>query len=158
MEAASDDLIGLLDQLQGIVEPPPVSMMPQTWAWAIVAALLLVAVAAILLAWRRHRHATAWRRAALAELAALAPGLRESEPASLERLETLLRRAALVTHRRDEAAPLTGEAWARFLSATGGDFGKLGPALAEAPYRPDPRCDGPAALDAARHWIRHQHA
>jgi hypothetical protein len=154
----SDSLVDLLDQLQDIVEPPPVSMMPQTWAWAVLAGILLLALGFGLWACLRHRRATAWRRAALAELRTLAPALEVGDPAALARLQTLLRRVALVTAPRPDVAPLTGNAWAGYLAQTGGDFGPLAPALADAPYRPAAGYDGRAALAAARRWIGRQHA
>jgi hypothetical protein len=149
-----DSLIDLIDQLQDIVEPAPVSMIPQTWAWAVVAAFLLAGLVAGGWAWVRHRRATAWRRAALAELRALAPALEASEPGALARLQTLLRRVALATAPRAEVAGLTGTDWADYLARTGGDFGALGATLAEAPYRPGRAGEGRVALDAARAWIR----
>jgi hypothetical protein len=153
-----DNLIGLIDQLQDIVEPARISMAPQTWAWAVVATLLLAALAAGGWAWLRHRRATAWRRAALAELSTLAPALEAGEPQALARLQTLLRRVALATGPRAEVAGLTGAGWAVYLERTGGDFGKFGATLADAPYRPVHAGDGRAALDAARSWIRRRHA
>jgi hypothetical protein len=153
-----DSLIGLIDQLQDIVEPPPVSMVPQTWAWGVVAALLLAAIAAGGWAWLRHRRATAWRRAALAELRALAPAVEAGEPGAIGRLQTLLRRVALATAPRAEVAGLTGAGWADYLARTGGRFGPLGATLADAPYRAAPVDEGRAALDAARAWIRRRHA
>lgn len=153
-----DSLIGLIDQLQDIVEPAPVSMVPQTWAWVAVAALLLAALVAGVWAWVRHRRATAWRRAALAELRALAPALEAGEPGALARLQTLLRRVALASAPRSEVAGLSGPGWADYLARTGGDFGALGATLADAPYRPVRADDGRAALDAARAWIRGRHA
>jgi hypothetical protein len=154
----ADNLVDLLDQLRDITEPPPIPMWPATWAWAVLAALLLAGLALGAVAFVRHRRATAWRRAALAELRGLAPELAAGDPVALARLQTLLRRVALVTAERAEAAPLAGDAWAGFLERTGGDFGALGAALAAAPYRPAPAYDGGAAISAARRWICRQHA
>ncbi len=156
--APADSLIDLLDQLDDIVLPPPVSMTPQTWAWAVVAAALFAALALGLVVFLRHRRATAWRRAALAELDTLAPGLEAREPDALARLQALLHRVALATAPRAEVAALSGAAWAAFLASTGGDFGPLAPAVADAPYRPATPYDGPSVLAAARRWIRHRHA
>lgn len=154
----ADSLVELLDQIEDIVTPAPVSMAPATPAWAIVAIAVVAALAVALWAWRRHRHATAWRRAALADLRALAPGLEAGDPAALAALQTLLRRVALVSADRAEVAALSGEAWARYLADTGAGFGPLGPDLARAPYRPVAGYDGRAALAAARAWIGHRHA
>lgn len=156
--APADSLVSLLDQLRDITEPPPVSMLPATWAWAILAALIAVTLAAAIVAFVRHRRATAWRRAALAELKRLAPALETGDPGALAALQTLLRRVALVTAPRPTVASLTGDDWARFLARTGGDFGPLAQRLAAAPYRPAAPCDGRAALAAARRWIGRQRA
>ncbi|MER2507755.1 MAG: DUF4381 domain-containing protein, partial [Amaricoccus sp.] len=110
--APADSLVSLLDQLRDITEPPPVSMMPTTWAWAILAALIAVTLAAAIVAFVRHRRATAWRRAALAELKRLAPALETGDPGALAALQTLLRRVALVTAPRPTVASLTGDDWA----------------------------------------------
>jgi hypothetical protein len=154
----ADSLVDLLDQLQDITEPPPVSMWPATWGWAIVAALLAAGLVIGLAAYIRHRRATAWRRAALAELRGLSTGLAAGDPAALPALQVLLRRVALVTRQRAQVAPLSGDGWTRFLSDTGGSFGPLARDLALAPYRPVPTFDGKAAVAAARRWIRRQHA
>lgn len=154
-----DSLVSLLDQLYDIAEPPPVSMMPATWAWAVLAGLLLALLAFGLWAWLRHRRRTAYRRAALAELRALAPDLVAGDPAALAPLDRLIRRTALVAFPRPEVATLTGEAWIAFLDRTGGTFAPFGPALATGPYAPDPPAfDGAALLAAGRHWIARHHA
>jgi hypothetical protein len=155
---AADNLVDLLDQLHDIALPPPVSMFPATWGWAVAGLLLLALLALAALAWHRHRRATAYRRAALAELRTLAPALEQDEAGAFARLDALLRRTALAAFPRAEVAALTGDAWAAFLDRTGGRFGPLGPALAAAPYAPRPALDGAAAERAARDWIAHHHA
>jgi hypothetical protein len=154
----ADSLVDLLDQLDGISTPPSVSMLPATPAWAVLALLLFAALALAAVAFHRHRRATAWRRAALAELRALAPALEAGDPAALASLQTLLRRVALVTAPRATVAPLAGGDWTRFLADTGAAFGPLARDLAAAPYTPAPRFDGHAVLAAARAWIRRRHA
>ena len=158
MEPAADSLVDLIDRLDDIAEPPPVSMLPATWAWAVVAALALALLALAVVAVVRHRRATAYRRAALAELAGLAPALTAGDPRALAATETLLRRTALAAYPRAEVATLGADAWLAFLARTGGDFAAVGPALAAAPYATPPPFDGPAALAAARRWIARHHA
>ena len=156
----TESLVSLLDQLHDIAEPPPVSMMPATWGWAILAACLLVLLAAGVWAWLRHRRRTAYRRAALAELDELAPALVGGNDASaLAVLDRLLRRTALVAFPRAEVATLTGSDWIAFLDRTGGRLAAFAPALATGPYaRHIPAFDGPGLLKAARHWIARHHA
>jgi hypothetical protein len=153
-----DSLVDLLDQLHDIVEPPPVSMMPATWGWAVVGAAMLAVLGLLLWLYARHRRATAYRRAALAELDMLAPRLEAGDATALAAAETLLRRTALAAFPRAQVATLTGSDWLAFLDRTGGDFAAVGPALAAAPYAPAPAFDGAAALRAARHWIARHHA
>ena len=64
----NDSLIGLIEQLTEPAEPPPIPMIPQTWGWAVLAALVLAALAYAVRRWIRHRRANAYRRAALAML------------------------------------------------------------------------------------------
>jgi hypothetical protein len=154
----ADSLVDLLNQLSEFTEPPPVSMVPATPAWTVLAALVLAGVAVAIWAWLRHRRVTAWRREAMAELDALAPGLEVCDPAALAALQTLLRRVALASAPRPQVAPLSGDGWTRFLADTGARFGDLARDLALAPYRPVAAYDGPAALAAARAWVRRRHA
>jgi len=154
-----DSLVELLDQLQDIVEPPPVSMAPATWTWAVLATLLLALAALAAVAWLRHRRRTAYRRAALAELDALAPALSRGDVPALAALAALIRRTALAAFPRDEVATLTGSGWIAFLDRTGGSFAPFAAALASGPYAADPPAfDGPRMLRAARHWIARHHA
>ena len=158
--APAESLVSLLDQLHDIAEPPPVSMMPATWGWAILAACLLVLLAAGVWAWFRHRRRTAYRRAALAELRALVPALAGGQDAAaLAVLDRLLRRTALAAFPRAEVATLTGTDWIAFLDRTGGQLAPFAPALTTGPYaRRIPAFDGPGLLTAARHWIARHHA
>lgn len=149
---APTTLIDLLDRLVEPPEPAPVPMTPQTWGWTVLAAALALALAWIAWrAWRRWR-ADAYRRAALAELAAAG-----DDPATIA---GILRRTALAAWPRERVASLTGRDWLAFLDATGGggSFGEgPGALLAEAPYRADaaPR---PGLGAIAAHWVRRHRA
>ncbi|QDL90406.1 DUF4381 domain-containing protein [Paroceanicella profunda] len=146
-EDAPTTLIDLLDMLAEPPAPPPVAMTPQTWGWGALLALVLLALA--WLAWRtwRHRRANAYRRAALAELAAAG-----DDPA---RIAGILRRTALAAWPRTRVASLTGPDWLAFLDATGGTGFVDGPgaALARAPYR-DGQAPVPGLGDLAAGWVR----
>jgi hypothetical protein len=149
-EAQPVTLLDLLDRLIEAPEPPPVSMMPQTWGWAVLALILLIAgmVAAIYM-WRRYR-ANAYRRYAVKELEAA-----RQDPAAVA---AILRRTALAAYPRRDVAGLTGDNWLRFLDAqvSGHDFlegpGRL---VAEAPYRVTG--SQPALYSIAKGWVlRHR--
>jgi Domain of unknown function (DUF4381) len=134
------DLVTLIEELQQPPEPIPVSMMPQTWGWAGLAALLTALLLWLLWrGWRRWR-ANAYRRAALAELE-----LAGDDPA---RIAGVLRRTALAAWPRVEVASLTGEDWPAFLSRTGPRplSRKAAETLVAAPYPGArslcPSCDG----------------
>ena len=140
-------LVDLIDRLVEVAEPEPISLLPQTWAWVAVAAILLAALAYAV--WRgivRHRH-NAYRRAALAELDAAgddAAGIAE-----------ILRRAALAAYPRADVAGLAGEQWLAFLDAHANArrFSEgPGRALASAPYAGPAQVPGLNAL--AREWVR----
>ena len=144
----------LLDQLAGIPEPPPVSWWPQTEAWGWVA--LAVALGLAVLAWRlaARRRASAYRRAALRELAR-----RSDSPAAVA---AIVRRTALAAYPRRDVAGLTGDDWLRFLDRTSGSEAfttGAGRALAAAPYAPRVEVDPEVVAGLARRWIeRHDGA
>ena len=144
-------LAGLLDQLEPVPVPPSVPMYPQTAGWLVLAAALIVALAVALLRWRKHRQATAHRRAALAELT-----LAADDRATIAEI---LRRTALVSFPRGEVAGLTGPHWAAFLDQSYGGDGFASPtgqALLASPYRgsaPDAQ-----ATALARDWIKRHKA
>ncbi len=140
------NLIDLLNRLAEPSEPAPVSLMPQTPGWTVLALLL-----ALLLAWLAWRavvrwRANAYRRAALVELAAAG-----DDPAAIA---TILRRVALAAWPRERVASLHGTQWLQFLDRSGGGGFVDGPgtALVDAPYRPRASAPGLGAL-AAR-WVR----
>jgi hypothetical protein len=140
------NLIDLLGQLAEPAAPPPVPLTPQTWGWAVLAAL-----AAALVIWLIARavlryRANAYRRAALAELEACG-----DDPS---KVAVILRRAALAAWPRDKVASLTGDAWVRFLHETGGFAQEQGAVLRAAPWQPDP-APAPALRRAGEEWVRH---
>jgi hypothetical protein len=105
-----------LQQLADIIEPAAPPWWPPAVGWQLLGALaLLIALALSIRAVRRYRR-SAYRRAALAELAALpAP----ADAACITPLLTLLRRVALIAYPRHQIAPLQGDAWLAFLEHTG---------------------------------------
>lgn len=142
----STSLIDLIDRLVEPPAPPPVSLMPQTWGWVVLAVLL--ALLAAWLVWRavgRWRDG-AYRRAALAELDAAG-----DDPAAIA---AILRRTALAAWPREEVASLSGEEWLAFLDSTGdgGFAGGPGAALLAGPYRQTG--PAPGLGDLAARWIR----
>jgi hypothetical protein len=149
------DLIELLDLLEPVPAPVDISLMPQTPGWI----LLGVAVATLTfftVRYVRKRHqANAYRRAALAELAACND--------DAVQIAALLRRTALAGFPRDKVAGLVGADWLKFLDQAYGEngfSGASGQMLLDAPYRKntsDPARDpasNPALSKLARTWIR----
>lgn len=142
------NLVELFDLLVLPDAPEPVSMWPQTagWIWLGLAVLLLISLAS----WRlwQWRRATAYRRAALAELRAAG-----DDPVAIS---GILRRTAMAAFSRDTVAGLQGSDWLGFLdrtspavSFTRSDAGRV---LAKAPFTPQtPHEDLAAMADA---WIR----
>lgn len=142
------DLFQLLDLLDPAPEPLPVSWMPQTVGWIWLSLALAVLFFFIIRRTIAHRRATAYRRAAAAELDTVG-----DDPA---KIASILRRAALAGFPREEVVSLTGVNWLTFLDQTMSGTGFAdgpGSLVATAPYQgaaPEPEL---AAL--ARRWIRH---
>lgn len=142
-------LAGLAD----IAVPSPVSWMPQTWGWAALAALLLVAAAWAEVRRRRRREANRYRREALAELSTVEARLR-SDPSALAAIPPLLKRVALAAWPRSEVASLSGDAWVAFLRRQAPLADAAARLLDDAEYRVAlAPADAEACVRAARAWI-----
>lgn len=86
-----------LRSLHDIAVPPPVSWMPQTWGWAVLAGLLGLALLVwALKTWRRYRR-NAYRREALRMLGDIERLLQtpEKHAEALHQLAEVLKRTAL---------------------------------------------------------------
>lgn len=145
---APPNLLDLMNRLAEPEAPLPVPFAPQTWGWVVLAALLALGIAWLARREIQRRRANAYRRAALAELAAA-----NDDPVAIA---AVLRRAALAAWPREAVASLTGEDWLRFLRETGGAAafsGAAGEALRVAPWRPDPPPSPELRLEAER-WVR----
>jgi hypothetical protein len=165
---ASEDLSGLsltelLDQLEPIVVPAPVSWWPQAPGWSYLGIFLLFVI--LFLAWRylKKRRANRYRRDALSELALLEKSLDDAASADLVAgVAALVRRTAMARYGREQVAACFGDRWLAFLDAKCRQPGfSQGAAsvLASAPY--DGRAsreEAIAAIAAARVWIRSHHA
>ena len=141
------NLIELLDLLEPVPEPPPVSLWPQTEGWIWLGVIAAVGAAWLIRRWLMARRADAYRRAALKEIAAAG-----DDPAVLAEI---VRRAALAAFPRAQVAGTYGEDWLAFLdrSYDGTGFSEgPGRALASAPYAPAANAPGLAAL--AAEWVR----
>jgi hypothetical protein len=141
-----------LSHLADIAVPSPIAWWPPAPGWWILAVALMVALAILAgEAIRRYRR-NAYRRIALAELAAIRP---TNDPAGLMAISAVLKRVALVAYPRIEVASLTGAAWLAFLDRTAGTeaFTK-GPAagLDQAAFAAS-EAKTEAILAAARRWV-----
>ncbi|MFP6656028.1 MAG: DUF4381 domain-containing protein [Myxococcota bacterium] len=150
------------DRMWGLKEiplPDPISFLPATSGWLLVAVLALLIMAGLArrrwLSWQRQ----SYRREALAQLEAI-----EREPRKLAELPRVIRTAALAAFPRAEVAGLRGVAWLSWLNRNGGRFDPAdAESLANLPYD-----EGTAArlapkeidhlLTASRAWVREHHA
>jgi hypothetical protein len=150
-----------------VVQPSPVSWMPQTVGWEVLGAVLLVA--ALALAWRgwRRWQRNRYRRDALAELKRLQAQWPSDDAQQrarvLAQLAALIKRCSLSAWPREQVASLSGPRWADFVLAHGGHGGHgaqaLAPLLRDMQYHDAAalarisRSDGQVLLTAAGQWI-----
>lgn len=141
------NLVDLLGQLIEPAEPEPISLMPQTWGWAVLCIVVLIlAAAAGYWLYRRYR-ANAYRRDALREL-----DVAGDNPALIAEV---LRRTALAAYPRRDVASLAGDDWLDFLDAQIPEPGfRAGPGriVATAAYRPS--SPEPLLSGLARRWVK----
>ena len=156
-----------LSQLADVVQPAPVSWMPQTAGWEVLGVVLAVLV--LWLAWRGVRRwwRNRYRRDALAELHRLELRWQadtSTGPEVLEALPVLVKRCALAAWPRDQVASRSGAEWARFLLANAGHATHgaeaLAPLVREIQYhdtaalkRVSPH-DVRVLIEASRQWIQ----
>lgn len=152
-----DDQSALLEQLRDVALPQAPGLWPPAPGWWLLAALF-VALALALAAWRlrwlqrwhsarEHRRAArvTWRAVALAEherLAALPQENAAQRAQLLAELSVLMRRVALATGERQQAAGLIDASWLAQLDRIDGDAGNysrgVGRLLTRHPYmRPE---------------------
>ena len=143
----------LVELLNDIAVPPAVSQFPSTVGWRIAAcwasAVVFLVVIQALLRWRRNRY----RRDALACLRRIEERAGD-DPAAIEEVGALIKRTAITAFSRERVAPLSGTAWADFLTQTSGDDVRVSAAAAQlsaVAYR-SPE-DPAAVLAAAQRWI-----
>jgi len=115
-----DDKARALEALKEIPLPVPISYMPQTVGWLIIAVGIAVALACLAFRLYRHYRANQYRRDALAQLNGLEREL--ADPAQRARailaLPVLVKRTALSFAPRERVASLTGGEWLAFLDST----------------------------------------
>jgi hypothetical protein len=153
-----------LRSLKDIAVPEPVSWMPQTWGWVLVAVILAVSMAGLIIHLARRYRSNAYRREALALLVGMEgklvdPSQREQ---ALRDLAAILKRTALASGRREDVAALSGAAWVTFLQdGIDGEAGHaLNALLDDAEYQSGGTVEALSTddiLSAARTWIRRHH-
>jgi hypothetical protein len=153
LQLPMDPLAGLRD----IHLPPTPPWWPPAPGWWLLAlAALAGAVLGVRLgvrAWRRGRA----RRAAVRTLDALRARARDGETPQvlIAELSTLMRRAAMSRHAREQVAGLTGSGWLEFLDDDTHRFTRgTGRALVSAPYARAEQVDLEALLSLCESWVR----
>jgi hypothetical protein len=166
--AQPDPMLALaLRSLKDIVEPAPVSWMPQTWGWALVAGILLLALALLCRRRVKQYRANAFRREALAMLGGIEEliGDPTTRRSGLHQLTSLLKRVAIAGWGRRETAPLSSGAWVGFIRAHGDAEAayRLQGLLDDLEYQDDDRLaaltenNASDMIAAARQWIEQRH-
>ena len=100
-----------LTQLQEIAPPQPVGYLPQTPAWYVVFALIMVALAWLLWRWYRRHRSNRYRREALRALEQIERNIQDAgkRPAALAALPALVKRTALAFAPREQVAGLISD-------------------------------------------------
>lgn len=145
-----------LQALHPLREPPPVGWWPPAPGWWILAALILALLLSVAV-WclRRHRR-NRYRRQATDELRALrTAAITDSE--RVQRVNAILKRAALAAYPTGSVAALGGRDWMHYLDST---LPASRQAFADIDvdilYTPDPPQDkADAFTQAALTWVRH---
>lgn len=145
----------LMELMHGLSMPTPVSWMPTTQGWWILAAWLLAVFA--LGAWQLAsiRRQNRYRREALAELSRIESRSDMGPQDAAAQIAVLLKRTALAAYPREQIAHVYGADWARFLRDSVNDdrrVAEVSERLARAAYRPD--ANGGELFAPARRWIR----
>jgi hypothetical protein len=150
---------GSLQNLNDIVMPGPAAWWPLAPGWYVLLAILVVAMAALAIAWRRQWLRNGYRRQAMLELSSIRATACSESP---RQLPALLTRAALAAWPRGEVASLNGRAWHRFLdrsaamdgfcSGAGDTLDQLAYAADGAPMPGDPELE--QVLAAAEFWLK----
>jgi hypothetical protein len=111
-----------LQKLADVSVPPPVSWMPQTWGWAVLATALLALIAWLVMRGVRRHQSSRYRREGLGQLARIEARIADDSQRgeALAAMPELLKRVALAAWPRTEVASLSGEPWIAFLRAHGG--------------------------------------
>ena len=147
----------LLDLLEPIVLPEPVSLLPQTPGWWVLAGWLLSLAVIAIWRWRVRWQANGYRRQAQTEIDKLLTET-DAPAATSAGIAQVVKRTALAAYPREQVASLTGVDWAVFLeqSADGDPKVAAGAAqLAVAAYRADIVPE--QIIEPARRWIeRHR--
>lgn len=109
-----------LVDLHDIVVPEPVSWMPATTAWYVLAAAVVVGLVWAFIVERRRYRANRYRREALARMDAIDAALTDpaQRPEALASLPTITKQVVLAFSPREEVARLSGEPWLAYLDST----------------------------------------
>jgi ABC-type nickel/cobalt efflux system permease component RcnA len=119
----------------------------------LLALVVLLAIVAGWLLWRRHRR-SAYRRQGLHQLAVLRHQLQQDQDAQAfaASVNALLKSVALHAYPRREVAASSGGPWLAFLRETGG--ATLPEELAAGPYRASTGINTEELYRGAADWIR----
>ncbi len=155
------NLIELLDLLEDIHVPEPVSYWPQTTTWSVIFFIILGLIAIFSWhQWVKYRN-NAYRRQAIKDLGAI----RQQDDASrqISAIASIIKRVAMVSFGRNRVAESFGGAWLTFLDQSCEDLQfSTGPGrhLASGPYKKTVEASPGEVnelIETAKKWIaRHK--
>lgn len=104
------ELYQVIDLMTGLAEQAPPSMWPQTWGWAVLGVVCLLAFAVVIYKRRQRNKRLAHRFAAIDEIKAL------NQDFSALQISAILKRCVLHEVPRNEISRLTSQEWQTYLN------------------------------------------
>jgi len=164
MSVENTDTFGnyLIQGIDEIILPEPVSWWPSAAGWKILAAILVLWFIYVCARWLKYQWRNRYRRVALRQLNQLQKQAGNNLQAVVAQLPYFIKVTALQTYPRHQVASLSGRKWLAFLDAhySGPPFSTaMGEKLLAIAYLPQDHwqltdIESRTLIEMSRHWIK----